>query len=756
MKKRVLGMLLAICFVVSLVPATVFAEDGMDDDGAYQPSVLVAANTVATGDTSNPTVEAEALYQTEADGVWLEGGFADALENVYDGGVVKLCQDVWLASTTVITKSVTLTSNDPENPSKITSAVSGHGYLLNVYGTDKQVKLEQVILDGGSAQNVTASCALIGVGSAAESISGNLIVGSGAVLQNNQNVTSKGKGGGITVAVGSAVMEDGAEIKNCQAALGGGAAIVELSTNEFIINGGSVSHNTATLNGGAAFIETGTFTLNGGNVSENTADLGGALYLYKDSGNIQILKGTIANNRAEYAGGLFLECGKCTLSGGSIMQNYASEYGGGVFAAPFRGDSAYPGATIDLSGNIQITGNTSGGDSTDSNPIEDNLYLDGDNDGTYDYMPTTNVSGSLDGANIGIRTRLKPTETENLLLVSSGAGYTMTNQDFKAFTSDDTGYALVQREGDVYLAIPSIPLPKLVGHSLTLDGTVGVNFYYTIDDAYLTDEYDAKVMFTCMGNTVEVPLDTSKVNEVNDEAAYRFQYGVYATRMTENIEAKFVLTKGDETIATIMDDYCVKDYFDTAQQIEDEKLEAMVNAMSTYGHYAQSYFKVNPQYLPEAVLDVSAVTADSLAGYAASMTTFEGATLHHYGSTLYLDSATALRFYLTETEGLENVCMAYRVKGSEGEYQYAELGYSELNQKYYGEIPNIAAHYLDDLYEVYFCTKDTHEQLSDVKTYGAMSYAYAALTRETPNEALNQTVRGLKLYGDATRNYFLK
>ena len=299
-------------------------------------------------------------------------------------------------------------------------------------------------------------------------------------------------------------------------------------------------------------------------------------------------------------------------------------------------------------------------------------------------------------------------------------------------------------------------LPKLVGHSLTLDGTVGVNFYYTIDDAYLTDEYDAKVIFTCMGNTVEVPLDTSKINEVNDEAAYRFQYGVYATRMTENIEAKFVLMRGDETVATIMDDYCVKDYFDTAQQIEDEKLEAMVNAMSTYGHYAQSYFKVNPEYLPDAVLDVSAVTVDSLADYAVLMTTFEGATLHHYGSTLYLDSATALRFYLTETEDLSNVCMAYRVKGSEGEYQYAELGYSELNQKYYGEIPNIAAHYLDELYEVYFCTQDTHEQLSDVKTYGAMSYAYAALTRETPNEALNQTVQGLKLYGDATKNYFLK
>ncbi len=327
--------------------------------------------------------------------------------------------------------------------------------------------------------------------------------------------------------------------------------------------------------------------------------------------------------------------------------------------------------------------------------------------------------------------------------------WTANGEDFTETTEvmDDT---------TVEAVFSDAPLPKLVGHSLTLDGTIGVNFYYTIDDAYLTDEYDTKVIFTCMGNTVEVPLDTSKTIEVNGETAYRFQYGVYATRMTENIEAEFVLMKGDETVATIMDDYCVKDYFDTAQQTTDENLKALMDAMSTYGHYAQSYFKVNPQYLPEAVLDVSTVTADSLADYAASMTTFEGATLHHYGSTLYLDSATALRFYLTETEGLDNVCMAYRVKGSEGEYQYAELGYSELNQKYYGEIPSIAAHHLDDLYEVYFCTKDTHKQLSDVKTYGAMSYAYAALTRETPNEALNQTVQGLKLYGDATKNYFLK
>ena len=327
--------------------------------------------------------------------------------------------------------------------------------------------------------------------------------------------------------------------------------------------------------------------------------------------------------------------------------------------------------------------------------------------------------------------------------------WTANGEDFTETTE-------VMGDTTVEAVFSDAPLPKLVGHSLTLDGTIGVNFYYTIDDAYLTDEYDTKVIFTCMGNTVEVPLDTSKTIEVNGETAYRFQHGVYATRMTQSITAEFVLMKGDETVATIMDDYCVKDYFDAAQQTTDEKLKALMDAMSTYGYYAQSYFKVNPQYLPEAVLDVSTVTADSLADYAASMTTFEGATLHHYGSTLYLDSATALRFYLTETEGLDNVCMAYRVKGSEGEYQYAELGYSELNQKYYGEIPNIAAHHLDNLYEVYFCTKDTHEQLSDVKTYGAMSYAYAALTRETPDEALNQTVQGLKLYGDEAKNYFMK
>lgn len=321
---------------------------------------------------------------------------------------------------------------------------------------------------------------------------------------------------------------------------------------------------------------------------------------------------------------------------------------------------------------------------------------------------------------------------------------------------DFTETTVVTGDTTVEAVYSDAPLPKLVGHSLTLDGTIGVNFYYTIDDAYLTEDYDVKVVFDVMGNTVEIPLDTSKTGEVNGETAYRFQYGVYATRMTEDIEAEFVLTKGDETVTTIVNDYRVKDYFDTAQQTSDEQLKALMDAMSTYGHYAQLYFNVNPQYLPDAVLDLSTVTADSLADYAASMTTFEGAALHHYGSTLYLDSATALRFYLTETEGLENVCMAYRVKGSEGAYQYAELGYSELNQRYYGEIPSIAAHHLDDLYEVYFCTKDTHEQLSDVKTYGAMSYAYAALTRETPNEALNQTAQALKLYSNEAKNYFIK
>ncbi|MFR1759553.1 MAG: hypothetical protein ACLSX2_07605, partial [Christensenellaceae bacterium] len=127
--------------------------------------------------TDNP----EATYQIAENGSWLTGSFTEALDKVYKGGTVKLLQDLDLSSTVAITKDVTITSADDRKA--ITRTTSGHGYLLNVQAN---VTLTNLIVDGGSTANVTATRALIAVNK------GKLTLGSGAMVCNNNNITTNG------------------------------------------------------------------------------------------------------------------------------------------------------------------------------------------------------------------------------------------------------------------------------------------------------------------------------------------------------------------------------------------------------------------------------------------------------------------------------------------------------------------------------------------------------------------------------------
>lgn len=110
----------------------------------------------------------------------------------------------------------------------------------------------------------------------------------------------------------------------------------------FQLHGGSITGNTANLNGGGVYVDGGDFTMDGGIITGNTADTsdsndgygGGGVYV--GSGAFQMKGGSITGNKANVGdgdgGGVYVEeNGAFTMSGGSIADNTAARDGGGVF-----------------------------------------------------------------------------------------------------------------------------------------------------------------------------------------------------------------------------------------------------------------------------------------------------------------------------------------------------------------------------------------------------------------------------------------
>lgn len=373
--------------------------------------------------------EAEATYQVEETGKWQSGSFAEALANVYDGGTVKLLKDINLSAAALVAKNVTITSENADSLKKITSTKNEHGYLIYVTA---DVTMENVVIDGGSENNITASRALIAVGNGTNA--GKLTLGKGAVVQNNNNITTNGAGGGVCVLLGNMII-DGGKITGNKAYVGGGVAVMNESCN-VIMNSGEISKNSATsaenLGGGGVYVRKGSFAMKNGSIKNNTsAHNGGGVYVYSgdESANavFRMENGEITeNNAANVGGGIFVDLyATLELVGGSVTDNSTSNFAGGIECSPF--------SNIKISGNPVIKGNTS------EEETDGGLYPDGASN--YGYSNIT--LGELgETADINFYTYLGEQMGTGFIIARPVAGYTITTDDISRLSYEDEEYYL--------------------------------------------------------------------------------------------------------------------------------------------------------------------------------------------------------------------------------------------------------------------------------------------------------------------------
>lgn len=317
----------------------------------------------------------------------------------------------------------------------------------------------------------------------------------------------------------------------------------------------------------------------------------------------------------------------------------------------------------------------------------------------------------------------------------------------------------------------------LVGHSLSLDGDIGVNFYMYLSEeiansntAYMEFHIPAvrpenQLTTRVYVNKQQDPsLPCAYTKIVDNKTYYVFKCRVAAKEMTSDITAQIKDDESDKT-GTVYH-YCVKDYSDyllnNAYEADGTTVKnktfadavPLVKKLINYGAYAQRYFDRNYEDLANADLnDEDRQLADVTAAMIERKTYTESLdeSVTYDGATLSLKSETSLSLYfISESEGLTFSC----IKDNEEMTVQVE----HTGTQYIARIRDIAANKLNDEFTLKVMNGET--ELGSV-TYSPMKYCYNTLYRAETIEGYQEAnidfvnvVKALYWYYDAAKAYF--
>ena len=183
------------------------------------------------------------------------------------------------------------------------------------------------------------------------------------------------------INAGRATLSGGQIVSNT--AVAGGGVYVAATTAAFTQTGAStIALNTAGNAGGGVCIEAGTATLSGGQIVSNTATYGGGVF--NTIGMLALVNSTTSGNNATVGGGLFSNGGTSVLTFTTVASNTATGGGGGTVLlqdtiVAYNGTNC--NAALVSNGHNLEYGHTCGlnatGDMTDTDPLLGPLTNDG-------------------------------------------------------------------------------------------------------------------------------------------------------------------------------------------------------------------------------------------------------------------------------------------------------------------------------------------------------------------------------------------
>ncbi len=280
---------------------------------------------------------------------------------------------------------------------------------------------------------------------------------------------------------------------------------------------------------------------------------------------------------------------------------------------------------------------------------------------------------------------------------------------------------------------------RVVGHSLSLDGDIGINFYMELPDAVAKSD-TAKMHFTIPKNgdpdTKDIKVSEAIQVEMGGKTYYVFKCQVAAKEMTSNITAQIIDGEKHGEIYT----YSVKEYADyliahAEENAEWVKAVPLVKAMLNYGAYSQVHFDKNSGNLANAGLteeektlgEVSIEVADYDVSNLPEGTTYAGATLS-------LKTETTLSLYFKSSDTLTFSCGSYKVDTVKSNgYQIAR-------------IRGIKAKHIGDVF--------TLNVSGTTVTYSPLNYCKEMIADSETDGNLKNALKALYLYWQAADGYF--
>ena len=271
------------------------------------------------------------------------------------------------------------------------------------------------------------------------------------------------------------------------------------------------------------------------------------------------------------------------------------------------------------------------------------------------------------------------------------------------------------------------------------------------------------------GKTVTVK--SSELGAADAKGRYLLKMGIASGEMTSKVTYEFFDANGNKlnivtSSGTELGNTATFSLLDYAKGIlkngtADQK--KMVAAMLTYGGYAQKYFNVdaeNPAYnlLTELGIEIPSldgITADSITQRTAVEDNKNG--IKATGMQAFLDSAIYLRLYFVLDEGAAiddyKFVLTYATPSGSVDTKEVTAVYEAANNRYYVDIEDIPAAYLDYMYNITVTNTKTNATYS--VTTSVMVWVRNAMLQYTAADHLN-LLKAIYLYNQAANEFFGK
>lgn len=505
--------------------------------------------------------------------------------------------------------------------------------------------------------------------------------------------------------------------------------------------------------------------------------------------NVSYNQGAVTGNDLQaYTGGIVgLNNGQINQSGNVASVN-GSHYTGGTVGYLFKNQetSNKSQATIENSFNYQTVNNQFVGHNDEANMGEikssynvgESSTLDGvtnftDEDiksGKLAWQLNTIANETLWYQNLSDGNSLPYLKTEN----DDTTNHHVYKVDENHFSNECASHQHNYDENGV-CTICGEKIISLKGLSLVLDGSLGLNFTYQIDEDFANSLISFEFKIRNRIENIEFnPQEHGTV--IDGKQYYVVRVDINSDEMSEKIFNSATIKKDDKTYTIKNKEYCGYDYLekvttdDSLNNVEDRViLSKLASELASYDYYAYEYFKKgNDNYLTTIPYrlqsDLDKVKSEQLVAYKQSASADSNEyKLKHYSSNMVLREWVS-GYYSAQLKDNnvkpENVYIGYRYSDDE-DFTYNETTVS--NNRYYGYGPKVASAKLDQTYQIAFFEKvgeNEYQQISSIKYASVYSYLYTMLSKNE-NLNLNATqkaqlnmIKSVYYYGETSKEYF--